>query len=232
MWNACTSIFKCVICLVCWFKKPPSRMVSFDHMLLKYLNIFQTNIITTVSQLWLISFLHGHVVLCVRVCALVTLTCWPWNKSASCVWYEKTLRKFWAFLELFLFEIKSFWELHATERDDLQACVLEGGVIIHNHTRFRSRLGRVISLQFITSRYGASRHAGLILIHHFPLLLLFHNHRSVPVLIRGYHLQTLVTLPWLPYTSFLPPLSPSLFFLSFPTPTFFPAFSHSSYICL
>jgi len=46
---------------------------------------------------------------------------------------------------------------------------------------------------------------GFILIHRFPLsLLVFHNHRSLPVPIRGYHLQTLLTLPWLPYTFFLP----------------------------
>ena len=218
MWNACTSIFKCVICLVCWFKKPPSRMVSFDHILLKYLNFFQTNIITTVSQLWLISFLHGHVVLCVRVCALVTLTCWPWNKSASCVWYEKTLRKFWAFLELFLFEIKSFWELHATERDDLQACVLEGGVIIHNYTRFRSRLGRVISLQFITGHYGASSVATL---PQSPL-------RSCPD-------------SWLPSTNPRHFTLASLHFLSSPyipppffpltRPRLFPLSLHFSYVC-
>jgi len=54
--------------------------------------------------------------------------------------------------------------------------------------------------------------AGLILIYRFPPSLLFQNHRSLPVPIRGYHLQTLLTLPWLPYTSFLHPLFlPSLF---------------------
>jgi len=70
-------------------------------------------------------------------------------------------------------------------------------------------------------------HAGLILIHSFPLSLLFHNHRSLPVSIRGYHVQTFLTLLWLPYTSsntlcrvcvFLPSL-PSL--LSIP-PSLFP----------
>jgi len=49
----------------------------------------------------------------------------------------------------------------------------------------------------------ASLEQRLILIHHSPLsLLLFHTHLvSLPVPIRGYHLQTLRTLPWLPYTS-------------------------------
>ena len=83
----------------------------------------------------------------------------------------------------------------------------------------------------VTSRHGASRYAGLILIHRFPLSLLFHNHRSLPVSIRGYHLQTFLTLLWLPFTSFNPlcrvrvflpsllslhsiPLNPSTLFLS------------------
>ena len=52
-------------------------------------------------------------------------------------------------------------------------------------------------ISYYTSRHGASRFAGLILIHRFPLsLLLFRNHRPLPVPIRGYHLS----LPWLPYT--------------------------------
>ena len=51
----------------------------------------------------------------------------------------------------------------------------------------------------ITSRHCASRRAGLILIHRFPLALLFHNHSSLPVSIRGYHLHT----PSLLYISFL-----------------------------
>jgi len=49
-------------------------------------------------------------------------------------------------------------------------------------------------LQYLlyTSRHGTSCLAGLISIHCFPLsLLLFHNHRSLPVPIRGYRLQTL-----------------------------------------
>jgi len=41
----------------------------------------------------------------------------------------------------------------------------------------------------VTSRQGALRRAGLILIRRFPLPLLFHNRRSFPVSIRGYHLQ-------------------------------------------
>ena len=47
----------------------------------------------------------------------------------------------------------------------------------------------------------------LMLIRRLPLSLglRFHDHRSLPVPIRGYHLQTLFTLPWLPYTSFSPP---------------------------
>jgi len=54
-----------------------------------------------------------------------------------------------------------------------------------------------------TSRLGASRHAGLILIHRFPLSLPFHNHRSLPVPIRGYHLQTLITgFLTLPFSSY------------------------------
>jgi len=52
---------------------------------------------------------------------------------------------------------------------------------------------------------------GLILIYRFPLsLLLFQNHRALPNRIRGYHLQTLLILPWVPYASlpfFLPPPS-------------------------
>jgi len=48
----------------------------------------------------------------------------------------------------------------------------------------------------------------LTLIQCFHLLLLFHNHRSHPVPILGYHVQTLFTLPWLPYASFLSPSSP------------------------
>ena len=61
--------------------------------------------------------------------------------------------------------------------------------------------------------------AGLILIHRFPLALLsFHNHRSLPVSIHGYHLQTLLTLPWLlfsPPSSLFPPspLPPPFLFL-------------------
>jgi len=70
----------------------------------------------------------------------------------------------------------------------------------------------------MTNRHGAWRCAGLILIHRFPLSLLFRNRRSLPIPIRGYHLQTLLTLPWLPYTSFL---SPSRF-SSFPAPIFLP----------
>lgn len=54
-------------------------------------------------------------------------------------------------------------------------------------------------------------HAGLVLIHHFPLSLLFHNHCCLPVHICGYHLQALLTLPWVPYTSVFPRLSPSIF---------------------
>ena len=55
----------------------------------------------------------------------------------------------------------------------------------------------------ITSR----RRPGLILTsYRFPLSLLFHNHRSLPVPIRGYHLETLITLPWLlPSPSLLTP---------------------------
>ena len=61
---------------------------------------------------------------------------------------------------------------------------------------------------------------GLILIHRFPLsLLLFHNHRSLPVPIRGYHVRTVLTLSWVPHTSFLLPLflPPSNFPPSHPT---------------
>jgi len=50
---------------------------------------------------------------------------------------------------------------------------------------------------------------GLIFIHRFPPSLLFHNPRSLPVTIRVYHLQTLLTLSWLSHTSFLPLFSPS-----------------------
>ena len=60
-------------------------------------------------------------------------------------------------------------------------------------------------------RQAASRHAGLILIHRLSLSLLFHNRRSLPVPIRGYHLQILLTLHCLSL-HFLSPLffSPSL----------------------
>ena len=62
---------------------------------------------------------------------------------------------------------------------------------------------------------------GLILIHRFPpSLLLFHNHHSLPIPIHGYHLQTLLTLPWLPYTSSVPPLFHPLLFPSSPSPPF------------
>ena len=44
----------------------------------------------------------------------------------------------------------------------------------------------VDAIKQLTSRQGASRRAGLILIHRFPLSLLFHNHRPLPVPIRGY----------------------------------------------
>ena len=86
-----------------------------------------------------------------------------------------------------------------------------------------------------TSRHISSCRAGLILIHRFPLSLLFHNQCSVPVPIRGYHLQTLLTLHWLPYTSSLSRLFiPSLFAPS--RPSSFPFLSthiirpHSCYI--
>ena len=42
----------------------------------------------------------------------------------------------------------------------------------------------------------------------FPLSLLFHDHRSLPVPVRGYHLQILLTVPWLPCPSSLPSLFP------------------------
>ena len=60
-------------------------------------------------------------------------------------------------------------------------------------------------LQTITSRHGASGHAGFILINRFPVPLLFHNHRSLPTPIHGYDLQT----PLL-YLGFLTLLSPFL----------------------
>ena len=66
-------------------------------------------------------------------------------------------------------------------------------------------------------------HASLVLIHRFPLSLLFHNHRSLPVPICGYHLQTLLTLPWLP---FFPSHYPS-----FHHQHSFPPSPHSFYIC-
>ena len=96
---------------------------------------------------------------------------------------------------------------------------------------------RTTAIFFIdhTSRHISSCRAGLILIHRFPLSLLFHNQCSVPVPIRGYHLQTLLTLHWLPYTSSLSPLFiPSLFAPSHPSS--FPFLSthiicpHSCYI--
>jgi len=40
----------------------------------------------------------------------------------------------------------------------------------------------------------ASRRASLFLSHRFSLSLLFHNHRSLPIPSRGYHIQTLLTL--------------------------------------
>ena len=55
-----------------------------------------------------------------------------------------------------------------------------------------------------TSRHGALRRAGLILIHRFPLSLgpTIHNHCSLPAPIRGYHPSLLylgfLTLPFSP----------------------------------
>ena len=70
-------------------------------------------------------------------------------------------------------------------------------------------------------RHGASRRAGLISTHRFPVsLLLFHNHRSLHVAIRGSH-------PSLLYPGFLTlPFTLLLFhpFSSFPAP---PSFSLS-----
>ena len=66
----------------------------------------------------------------------------------------------------------------------------------------------------MTNRNNASRRAGLILIHRFPLsLFLFHNHRSLPIPIRSYHLQTLLTLPWLLNTCFLSSVCWTVFLL-------------------
>ena len=62
---------------------------------------------------------------------------------------------------------------------------------------------------YMSSCHGASRHAGLILIRRFPLSLLFHNHHSLAVSIRGFHLQTLLTLLCLPYT--FPARNPCLY---------------------
>ena len=57
----------------------------------------------------------------------------------------------------------------------------------------------------ITNCHSSLACASLILIHHFPLSLLFHKYRSLPVPIWGYRLQSLRTLTWLSYTFFLPP---------------------------
>jgi len=76
------------------------------------------------------------------------------------------------------------------------------------------------------------RRAGLILIHHFPLSqLLFHNRRSLPVPIRDYHLQTLLTLLWLPYTFFPLSLSSPFSLLPRPHPTF-PTYAYNMLIQL
>jgi len=64
---------------------------------------------------------------------------------------------------------------------------------------------------YTTSRHGTLRHAGLILIHRLSLSLLFHNHRSLPVPIRGYRVQTLLTYLGLAYTFFLRLFSPPPF---------------------
>ena len=64
----------------------------------------------------------------------------------------------------------------------------------------------------------ASRRAGLFLRHRFSLSLLFHNHRSLPVPSRGYHLQTLLTYLASLHFLFSPPF-PSSFLLS-PTPIY------------
>ena len=78
-------------------------------------------------------------------------------------------------------------------------------------------------------RHGASRRAGLISTHRFPVsLLLFHNHRSLPVAIRGSHPSLLYPgCLTLPFTLLL--FHP---FSSFPAPPSFPLSPHSSYICL
>ena len=102
-------------------------------------------------------------------------------------------------------------------------------------TRVPFRYSACNHIREATSRHGTSHRHGLILIRHFPLSLLFHSHRSLPVPIRGYHLQILLTLHWLPYTSFLPPLSPSLFFPILPHPhllsRFLPLLLYMPIIC-
>ena len=82
--------------------------------------------------------------------------------------------------------------------------------------------------------YCYSRYAGLISIHSFPLSLLFYNHRSLPVPICGYQLQTLLTLPWLswlPYTSFLHPLALPPFCLLPPPPSSFSPLLYMAITC-
>ena len=79
----------------------------------------------------------------------------------------------------------------------------------------------LLSVVMIVVINGTS-HCGLIMIHHFPLssITVFHSHRFLPIPIRGYYLQTLFTLPWLPYISSPTPFSllpPS----SLPTPAIY-----------
>jgi len=72
----------------------------------------------------------------------------------------------------------------------------------------------------VTSRHGASRYAGLILIHRFPLSLLFHNPAPFPspFVVTIYKPSLLylgfLTLPFSPYFSPIPfPSSPLLLYM-------------------
>ena len=97
---------------------------------------------------------------------------------------------------------------------------------VHITLRFRSHASQVVIYfciqQLCQSEYkhhavGESDVSSLYCASTDCILKLFRNHRSLPVPICGYHIQTLLTFSWLPYTTFLPLFySPPYFLLPRP----------------
>ena len=82
--------------------------------------------------------------------------------------------------------------------------------IITEHRSIQFLSLKHIFLIYKTSLHGTLRPANLILINRFPLPLLFHNHCSLPVPIRGYQLPTpLLYLGFLTLLSIIHATSPS-----------------------